>query len=65
MITGGRIVSIREMITDEFGLRSMGDIDPRDLRMSFKMWEKRGLVPMGKSIEYTSTDLSHDELHNP
>jgi hypothetical protein len=34
MITGGRIPSIREMITDEFGLRSMQDIDPMDLRMS-------------------------------
>ncbi len=37
MITGGRIPSIREMTTDEFGLRSMEDIDQVDLRMSSKM----------------------------
>ena len=34
MITGGRIPSSGEMCTDEFGLRSMEDIDQRDLRMS-------------------------------
>ncbi len=42
----------------------MGDIDLMDLRMSSEMWEKQGLVPMGKSIEHTSmygTDLSDDE----
>ncbi len=64
MITG--ILSIREMTTDEFGLRSM-DIDPANLRMSSKMWEKRGLVPMGKMIEHTllyGTDLSDDEKKN-
>jgi hypothetical protein len=61
MITG--ILSIREMTTDEYGLRSM-DIDPANLRMSSKMWEKRGLVPIGKMIEHTllyGTDLSDDE----
>ncbi len=34
------------------------------LRMSSKMWEKQGLVPMRKLIEHTSihgTDLSDDE----
>jgi hypothetical protein len=51
---GGRIPSIREMNTDEYGLRSMKDIDPVDLRMSSQMWEKKGLLPMGKSIERTS-----------
>ncbi len=64
MITGGRIPSIREMTTDEFGLRSMEDIDQVDLRFSSKMWEKRGLVPMGKMIEQTSlygSDLLEDE----
>ncbi len=66
MITGGRIPSIREMTTDEYGSRSMEDIDPVDLRMSStsKKREKRGRVPMGKTIEYTSlygTDLSDDE----
>ncbi len=53
MITGGRIPSIREMKMDEYEWRSMEDIDPVDLRMSSKMWEKRGLVSMGKTIEHT------------
>jgi hypothetical protein len=42
----------------------MQDIDPVDLRMSSEMWEKRGLVPIGKFIERPSlygTDLSDDE----
>ncbi len=63
IITGGRIPSIRDMNTDDYGLRSMEEIDPVDLRMSSKMWEKIRLVPMGKTIEYTSlngTDLSDD-----
>ena len=34
MITQGRIPSMDEMTTDEYGLRSMSDIDPVDLRMS-------------------------------
>jgi hypothetical protein len=58
---GGRISSIT---TDEYGLRSIKDIDPVGLRMSSKMWEKRGLVPMGKMIEHASlygTDLSDGE----
>ncbi len=54
MITGGIITSNREMTTDEFGFKSMEDIDPVDLGMSSKMWEKRELVPMGKFIEHTS-----------
>jgi hypothetical protein len=55
MITGGRISSIREITTYKFGLRSKEYIDPVDLRMSCKMWEKRGLVQimMGKFIEHT------------
>jgi hypothetical protein len=64
MITGGKIPSIREMTTDGYGLKSMKDIDPVDLRMSSKMWEKRGLVPIGKTIEHASlheTDHSDDE----
>ncbi len=68
MITGGRIPSIRETSADEFGLRSMVDIDMRDLRMSSKMWENEDSclvdVPMGKFIEHTSmhgTDPSDDE----
>jgi hypothetical protein len=34
MITGGIIPTINEMTADGFGLRSMTDIDPMDLRMS-------------------------------
>jgi hypothetical protein len=34
MITNGIIPSINEMTTDEYGLLSMSDIDPVDLRMS-------------------------------
>ncbi len=52
------------MNTDEYGLKSMEDIDPVDLRMSSKMWETRGLLAMGKSIEHTSlygADFSDDE----
>jgi hypothetical protein len=59
MITGGRIPSIKEMTMDEFGLKSMVDIDPMDLRMSSKMWEKRRLVPMGKSIEHNSYPINN------
>ncbi len=64
MIYGGIIPSIREINTDKYGLRSMEDIDPVDLRMSTKIWERRGLLPMGKSIEHTSlygADFSGDE----
>ncbi len=61
MITGGRI---GEKETDEYALRSMKEVLLADLRMSSKMREKRGLVPMGETIEYTSlygTDLSGNE----
>ncbi len=34
MITGGRIPTIDEMSTDEYGSRSMKDTDSMDLRMS-------------------------------
>ena len=64
MIMGGIIPLIRELTKDEFGFRSMENIDPEDFRMSSKMWENRGLVPMGKMIEHTSlygTDLSDYE----
>ena len=33
MITEGRVPSIKEMITDEYGVRSMCDKDPKDLSM--------------------------------
>ncbi len=39
-VTGGRIPWIKEMTQGDFGLRSMEDIDPRDLRMASKMWER-------------------------
>jgi hypothetical protein len=45
MITNGRFPTIHEMTTDEYGLRSMLDIDPVDLRMSSRQWELQGLVP--------------------
>jgi hypothetical protein len=44
MITGGRISSIGEMTTDNFGLISMENIGPMDLRMSLMAWEKKGLL---------------------
>jgi hypothetical protein len=45
MINGGRIPTIDEITTDEYGLRSMIEIDPVDLRMSSRQWELQGLVP--------------------
>ena len=65
MITYGRFPAIHEMTTDEYGLRSMSDIDPADLRMSSRQWESLGLVPSGKALDHVSmygTDLS-DEDH--
>jgi hypothetical protein len=41
MITNGRFPSTHEMTTDEYGLRSMSDIDPVDLRMSSRQWAIR------------------------
>ncbi len=39
MITNGRIPTIDEMTTDEYGLLSMSDIDPVDLKMSSRPWD--------------------------
>jgi hypothetical protein len=64
MITNGRIPSMDEMSTDEYGLRSMSDIDLVDLRISFRQWELQGLVPSGKALDHVSmygTDLSGEE----
>ncbi len=64
MITNGRIPTIHEMTTDEYGLRSMSDIDLVDLRMSSRQWELQGLVPSGKALDHVSmygTDLSDEE----
>jgi hypothetical protein len=54
MITGGRIPTIDEMPTDEYGLRSMSDIDAVDLRMSSRQWELQGLTPSGKALDHVS-----------
>ncbi len=54
MITGGRIPTTDEMTTDEYGLRSMSDIDPVDLRMSSRQWELQGLTPSGKALDHVS-----------
>jgi hypothetical protein len=64
MITNGRIPTIDEMTTDEYGLRSMSDIEIVDLRMSSRQWEFQGLVPSGKALDHESmygTDLSEEE----
>ncbi len=64
MITNGRFPSIDEMTTDEYGLRSMSDIDPVDLRMSSIQWELQGLVQSGKALDHLSmygADLSDEE----
>ncbi len=64
MITGGRIPTIDEMTTDEYGLQSIKDIDPIDLRMSSRQSEKQGLMPSGKTLDHVSmygTDLSGEE----
>ena len=52
MIAGGRFPSITEMSTDEYGLRSMQEIDPVNLRMSSGQWEKLGLLPSGKALDH-------------
>ncbi len=52
------------MTTDEYGLLSMSDIDPVDLRMSSRRWELQGLVPSGKALDHVSmygSDLSDEE----
>ncbi len=61
MITGGRIPTIDEMTTDEYGLLSLTDIDPMDLRMSARQWKLPGLMPSGKALDHVSmygTELS-------
>jgi hypothetical protein len=64
MITNGRFPSTYEMNTDEYGLRSMSDIDPVDLRMSPREWELQVLVPSGEALDQVSmygTDLPDEE----
>ncbi len=42
----------------------MSDIDPADLRMSYRQWELQGLVPSRKALDHVSmyeTDLSDEK----
>jgi hypothetical protein len=50
IITGGIIPSITEMSTDEYGLRSIQVIDPVNLRMSSRQWEKLGYCRRAKHL---------------
>jgi hypothetical protein len=64
MITNGRFPAIHEMTTDKYGLQSMSDIDPVDLRMTSRQWELQELVPSGKALDHVSmygTDLSDEK----
>ncbi len=68
MITGERIPSITKMSTDEYGLRSMQEIDPVNLRMSSRQWEKLGLLPSGKALDHASmfgNDLPMRKMQGP
>jgi len=49
MNTNGRFPTTHEMTTDEYGLRSMSDIDPVDLRMSSRQWELQ-VITQGMSM---------------
>ncbi len=42
------------MSTDNYGLRSMQEIDPVNMRMSSRQWEKLGLLPSGKALDHAS-----------
>jgi hypothetical protein len=55
MITNGRFPATHKITTDKYGLRSMSDIDPANLRMSSRRWELQGLVPWGKALDLVST----------
>jgi hypothetical protein len=48
MVTGGRIPAIRDITKDEYGLKSMEDINPVDLGMSSKMWRSEDLCQLVK-----------------
>ncbi len=64
MITNGRIPSINDMTTDEYGLLSVSEIDPVDLRISSRQWELQRLAPSGTALNHVSmygTDLSDEE----
>jgi hypothetical protein len=49
MITNGRFPATHEMTTNEYGLRSMSDSDPVDLRMSSRQWELQ-IITQGVSV---------------
>ncbi len=64
MIVFGRFPDSDEMTTDEFGLRSMTNMDPSELGMSARQWEALGLLSSGKALDHMSmygTDLTDDE----
>jgi hypothetical protein len=64
MITNGRIPTIDEITSDEYGLRSMSDIDPVYLKMSSRQWELQGLMSLGKALDHVSMygiDFSDEE----
>ncbi len=64
MITGGRIPSIRDMTSDEYGLRSVEDADMVGLIMSSMMWKKRRLVPMN-TLPYMELIFQMINTQNP
>jgi hypothetical protein len=48
-------------------MRSMQEIDPVNLRMSSRQWEKLGLLPSGKALDHASmygTDLQVSNEEN-
>jgi hypothetical protein len=49
MTTNGRFLANHEMTTDEYGLRSMSEIDPVDLIMSSRQWELQ-VITQGVSM---------------
>jgi hypothetical protein len=68
MITNGRFPATHEMTTDEYGLRSMSDIDPVDLRMSPRQWDLQ-VITQGVSMAWapasagmTDRDLACTQL---
>jgi hypothetical protein len=56
------------MSTDKHGLISIQEIDPVNVIMSSRQWEKIGLIPSGKALDHASmygTDLSDEENGEP
>ena len=64
MLGNGRFPDSEEMHTDEYGLRSMTNMDPSDLIMSARQWEALGAASSGKALDHMSmygTDLTDEE----